>query len=186
MGLFLFMESSDVPFFRGLSKEEFASVRQCLREKSFEKGAALFMEGNSCEKIFFVKAGRVKLYRISSSGREQILETLGPGDTCACNPGSQGWSCASTAEAVTACTVWFLSRMDYVRIVQTSSTLARTLNRLFLGNKVYALLNLLSVNAWKHNIKILKNGWGTVDTGVRTTHEDIGLNLWTNPGAVVL
>lgn len=127
------ISAEDVPFFRGLSKEEFSSIRQCLREKSFEKGEALFMEGNSCEKVFFVKSGRVKLYRISSSGREQILETLAPGDTCACNPGSQSWSCASTAEAVTACTVWFLSRTDYVRMVQASSTLARTLNRLFAG-----------------------------------------------------
>ncbi|MBI4387890.1 MAG: Crp/Fnr family transcriptional regulator [Candidatus Omnitrophica bacterium] len=73
----------------------------------------------------------MKLYRTASSGREQILETLGPGDTCACNPGSLTWSCSTTAEAVTACTVWFLSRNDYMRIVATNSKVTTALNRLF-------------------------------------------------------
>ena len=89
------------------------------------------MEGEQCERVFIVQSGRVKLYRTASSGREQILETLGSGDTCACNPGSFSWSCSTTAEAVTPCTVWFLSREDYVRMVQTNSKVAHTLNKLF-------------------------------------------------------
>ena len=121
----------EIPFFKGLTETELAAVGQCLREKSFERGESLFIEGNACERIFFLKSGRVKLYRISSSGREQILETLEPGDTCACNPGSAAWSCASSAEALTACTAWFLSRENYVRLVQANSKLAYTLNRLF-------------------------------------------------------
>src|SRR3989338_7197549 len=121
----------DIPFFQGLSEGELEAVKQCLREKSFEKGESLFLEGNACERVFFVKAGRVKLSRTSSSGREQILETLGPGDTCACNPGSTAWHCASTAVALTPCSAWFLSRENYVRLVQTNAKLSQALNRLF-------------------------------------------------------
>ena len=121
----------NIPFFEGLSKEELADVKGCLREKTFNKGESLFFEGKSCERVFFVTSGRIKLYRTSSSGREQILETLGPGDTCACNPGSTKWSCSSSAEAMTPCTVWFLSRDHYVKMVQTNSKLSRALNRLF-------------------------------------------------------
>ena len=121
----------NIPFFQDLSKEELAGVKHCLREKTFDKGATLFFEGKSCERVFFVKSGRVKLYRTSSSGREQILETLGPGDTCACNPGFANLSCSSSAEAMTPCTVWFLSRDHYVKMVQTNSKLSYALNRLF-------------------------------------------------------
>ena len=121
----------DISIFRGLSEIELESVKKCLREKSFCKGDLLFMEGKSCERVFIVQSGRVKLYRISASGREQILETLNPGDTCACNPGSSVWSCSSTAEALIDSIVWFLSREDYVRIVQTNSKVAQALNRLF-------------------------------------------------------
>ena len=121
----------NVPFFKGLSAGELSKIKECLREKSFNKGENLFLEGAACERVFFVKSGRVKLYRTSSSGREQTLETLGPGDTCACNPGQANWSCASTAEAMTPCTVWLVSRDNYIKLVETNNQLSHSLNRLF-------------------------------------------------------
>lgn len=121
----------NVPLFQGLSEAELNAIQGRLREKSFEKGEVLFHEGQCCERIFIVQSGRVKLYRTASSGREQILETLGPGDTCACNPGSLTWHCFTTAEASTPCTVWFLSRDEYVRMVQANEKISHTLNRLF-------------------------------------------------------
>lgn len=121
----------DLSLFTGFSQAELALIRNCLMEKKFEKGEALFLEGNDCQQIFFVRSGRVKMYRTASSGREQILESLGPGDTCACNPGSHQWSCIATAEAVTPCTVWYLSRRDYARLVESNHKLAHTLNLLF-------------------------------------------------------
>lgn len=121
----------DIPLFRGLSETELDSIKSCLREKTFDKGELLFQEGRCCERVFIVQTGRVKLYRTASSGREQILETLGPGETCACNPGSETWHCMTTAEAVTPCNVWFLSRPDYVRMVQTNEKVSHALNQLF-------------------------------------------------------
>jgi CRP/FNR family transcriptional regulator len=120
-----------VPLFNGFSTAEMEGLKKCLREKSFEKGESLFLEGNDCQQIFLIREGRAKLYRTSSSGREQILETLGPGDTCACNPGCAAWSCVSSAEALTPCKVWYLQRKDYVHLVQSNSKLAHTLNLLF-------------------------------------------------------
>ena len=122
---------NDIPFFQGLSGTELGAIRECLKEKSFTKGESLFIKGNICERVFFVQSGRVKLSRTSSSGREQILETLGPGDTCACNPGSSTWHCAFTAVALTPCTAWFLSRESYARLIQTNAKLSQALNRLF-------------------------------------------------------
>lgn len=121
----------DIPFFKALSEVELKTVEGCLKERSFDKGESLFLEGNTCERVFFVRSGRVKLTRTSSTGREQILETLGPGDTCACNPGSPTWQCASTAVALTPVSAWFLSRESYVKLVQTNSKLSQSLNRLF-------------------------------------------------------
>lgn len=121
----------DIPFFQDLSAAELNAVKVCLREKSYEKGEILFHEGRACERVFIVRTGRVKVYRLSASGREQILENLNPGDTCACNPGCFKWECTASASAVTPCTVWFLSRADYVRMVQTNSNLVHALNRLF-------------------------------------------------------
>ncbi len=121
----------EVPLFQGLSEAEFKAVASCLREKSFNKGEILFSEGKPCERVFIVQSGRVKLFRTASSGREQTLETLGPGETCACNPGSLNWSCMTTAQALDSCKVWYLSREDYVRMVQSNSRLSHTLNQIF-------------------------------------------------------
>jgi len=124
-------EVKDVPLFQGLSQSELNAVESCLREKSYAKGDILFSEGAGCERIFIVQSGRVKLFRTASSGREQILEILEAGETCACNPGNVVWFCNSTAEAQTPCTVWYLSRDNYIRMVQTNSKISRTLNELF-------------------------------------------------------
>ena len=121
----------EVPLFRNFSESELTSLQTCLKEKSFAKGETLFSEGQCCERVFIVRSGRVKLYRTASSGREQVLEVFGPGDTCACNAGSLTWHCLTTAEATSPCTVWFLSREDYIRMVRANENLSRALNQLF-------------------------------------------------------
>ncbi len=106
-------------------------LKTYLREKNFEKGEILLSEGAPCERVFIVESGRIKLFRMTSSGREQILETLGPGDTCACNPGSAEWFCNATAQAVEPSKVWFLFRDQYLRLVQTKSETSHALNLIF-------------------------------------------------------
>lgn len=125
------LDLKSTPLFRDLTEEEHLKIQTCLREKSFAKGELLFMEGRSCERIFIVRSGRVKVFRTTSSGREQILESLNPGDTCACNPGTREWCCTSSAQALADTTVWYLSREDYIRMVESNSKLARALNHLF-------------------------------------------------------
>lgn len=121
----------EIPFFHELSEADLSSVKERLTEKTFAKGEALFTEGNACEAILFVKSGWIKMYRTSASGTEQIVETLGPGETCTCNPGAHNWNCALTAQALTPGTVWFLAKEDYVRLIQSNPKLSHLLNRVF-------------------------------------------------------
>ncbi len=125
------LDLQKIPLFHGLSAGDLTLIKSCLHEKSYAKGEILLSEGAPCGRVFFVESGRIKLYRMTSQGREQILETLGPGDTCACNPGSAEWFCNATAEAVMPSKVWLLSRDLYVRLVQTNSKISLALNRMF-------------------------------------------------------
>ena len=122
---------NNIALFRDFPTEERNAIGKCLREETFKKGEILFWEGTVCERILIVQSGRVKIFRLSSSGREQILEVLGPSDTCACNPGQACWSCSSSAQALTDCVVWTLSRFNYVQMIKSNSRLAHTLNRIF-------------------------------------------------------
>ena len=121
----------EIPFFHELSEADLSSVKERLAEKTFAKGEALFAEGNACAGAFFVKSGWIKMYRSSPAGTAQIVEILGPGETCTCNPGAYNWTCALTAQALTPCTVWFLAKEDYVRLIQSNPKLSQLLNRIF-------------------------------------------------------
>jgi len=68
---------------------------------------------------------------MTASGKEQILQSLGKGETCACNPGNSEWFCSANGQAATDCQVWYLNRAEYVRLVNSNVRLAHTLNRLF-------------------------------------------------------
>lgn len=125
------IQLKDVPLLQGLSPRDLRLLKKYLREQTYAKGDILFMEGDACERIFIVRSGRIKVFRVGSSGREQILEILNPGDTCACNPGSVTWSCSTTAQAAVSSKVWFFSRNFYVEMVNSNSKLSHTLNRLF-------------------------------------------------------
>jgi len=121
----------DIPFFHELSSSELDAISACLIEKKFKKGEVVHREGGECTSLFFIKAGRVKVFRTSNQGKEQIYEVLGPGDTCACNPGEAVWKCASSAEVLDDSTLWFVAREQYVRMVKNNSKLMHALNDLF-------------------------------------------------------
>ncbi len=144
----------DVPFFHGLSSSEINALKQCLIEKSFKKGEVIHLENTACSKLFFVQGGRIKMYRTSADGKEQIYEILGAGDTCACNPGSPEWHCDSTAEAVDESKVWFLSRENYVRMVRDNSKLMFALNELF-AKRLQCFSNIIEEVALKDTKKRL-------------------------------
>lgn len=180
----------DTPLFQGLSKQELSLVEKCLREKDYQKGDVFFSEGAACERIFIVREGRVKIYRMADSGREQILEILMPGDSCACNPGNAAWNCSSTAEALTACRVWFLSKNDYVELLQENHNVSLALNQLF-AHKLQCLSSLVEEvslkDVKKRLVKFLldmhahksKNTGGENTLFIPFTREEIAQRLGT-------
>lgn len=125
------MSLREVPFLSGLTVKELGHISTFLREKSFAKGEILHLAGGECEHITIVRSGRIKVFRSTPSGREQIIEVLEPGDTCACNPGFPTWQCCSSAQALTDCRVWFLHRTHYARLVESNLNISRILNQVF-------------------------------------------------------
>ncbi|MDP2654414.1 MAG: Crp/Fnr family transcriptional regulator [Candidatus Omnitrophota bacterium] len=139
---------ADIPLFRGLSPQDLRAIQSCLIEKRLTKGQFLYTEGDGCQRILIVRSGRIKIFKMSAEGREQILEVLNAGDTCACNPGKQNWCCSSSAQALTDCVVWYLPREQYVRLVQDNSRLSRALIQL-LAERLFrfgSLIEQVSLN----------------------------------------
>ena len=70
---------SSIPLLAALRKEDRELLTPLCRLRGYEKGDAIFREGDPADRIYFVHVGRVKIVK-SAGGRDVILEILGPGE----------------------------------------------------------------------------------------------------------
>lgn len=69
-----------VPMFENLDYDELVAISNKIKHKSFEKGELIFREGNISDVLYFVSTGRIKIYKYTKDGKEQILHILSEGD----------------------------------------------------------------------------------------------------------
>jgi CRP/FNR family transcriptional regulator len=69
--------------FSALSDASLAAVVDRTSERTYPRGATIFRKGEICHGLYLVLEGRVKIYRSSPDGREQVLHVEGPGDPLA-------------------------------------------------------------------------------------------------------
>lgn len=103
---------SGIPYFRVLSARDRATVLARFRERRFRKGTALFTEGEPCDGLWVVAEGRVKVFRVSAGGREQVLHVEGPGATLGEVPLFDGAGYVASAAAVAPARLLWLPRRD--------------------------------------------------------------------------
>jgi CRP/FNR family transcriptional regulator len=69
-----------VPFFNHLDTEEMLEIVMVSRHLNFKKGEIIFGDGDPLEYLYIVHLGRVKIYQLFESGKEQLLRILEPGE----------------------------------------------------------------------------------------------------------
>ena len=60
--------------FDGLQEENLKLIDSFCHCRQYPSGQAVFLQGDTAEKMFLIKAGRIKLSKILSNGREIILD----------------------------------------------------------------------------------------------------------------
>jgi CRP/FNR family transcriptional regulator, dissimilatory nitrate respiration regulator len=88
-----------VPYLASLPARERAVLAGRCRVREFGKGAIVFTEGDAATGLWVVLAGRVRLVRTSTRGREQVLHTESAGGTLAEAPVFAGGGYVATAIA---------------------------------------------------------------------------------------
>ena len=69
-----------VPFFNGLSQEDFEQVNGLFNERGYAPNETIYFAGDGVEHLFVVADGRVKLMHHSLSGKDVLLDILTPGE----------------------------------------------------------------------------------------------------------
>ncbi len=69
--------------FAGLNDEQLAKVKTGLRLQQAAPGEHFFSHGQPAEEFYLLRSGQVKLYRLSPTGNEKIIEIIRPGQAFA-------------------------------------------------------------------------------------------------------
>ncbi|MEW8974241.1 MAG: Crp/Fnr family transcriptional regulator [Tissierellaceae bacterium] len=69
-----------VPIFSNLTSAEKMEVAHITTDKFFKKGEMVYMAGDKSENLYVIHTGKVKINRITNSGKEQVIRILGPGE----------------------------------------------------------------------------------------------------------
>jgi CRP/FNR family transcriptional regulator len=96
-----------------LSQQELQLLAARTVRKHLSEGELLFSEGEPCSGLHIIAQGKVRIFKTSVGGREQVLALNGPGETVAELPVFDGGPYPASAMAVEDTEIAFISRRDF-------------------------------------------------------------------------
>ena len=118
---------SAIPLFNGLPTEQLDAIRQIAVEKRYNKGQTLFSEGDKTTGFFVIVDGRVKIYKVSSEGKEQILHIYEAGQSFGEVTVFTGQQMPANAQALAKTHLLLFARSAFVELVTSNTSLALNL-----------------------------------------------------------
>ncbi|MBV9170710.1 MAG: Crp/Fnr family transcriptional regulator [Chloroflexi bacterium] len=119
------------PFFEGLADADLAALGAAMFQRSYPAGQIVLLEGAASSVLYVVQRGRLKLYKTSARGREQVLRLLRPGDmfneVAVFDEGPN----PASAQTIEDCTLYLLRRRDLVRFVTDRPGIALAITSFF-------------------------------------------------------
>ncbi len=115
---------ANTPLFGGLSDEQLTQIGGIAQDKPFKRGQAIFWEGDPAVGFYVVAGGKVKVYKTSSEGKEQILHIYGPGQPFGEVPVFSGSRYPANAMAIEKSHMLFFPRQDFVDLISENPSLA--------------------------------------------------------------
>ena len=118
---------SRIPLFNGLPEDQLLAINQIAVEKKVNKGEAIFSEGDEGKGFYVVLEGRVKIYKVSAEGKEQILHIFGQGQPFGEVPVFAGQKFPANAQAIAKGRLLFFPRTAFVALITENPSLSLNL-----------------------------------------------------------
>jgi CRP/FNR family transcriptional regulator, dissimilatory nitrate respiration regulator len=115
---------ANLPLFKDLPDEEVKSLSTIVLKKELKPGEIVFHDGERAEGLYIIFSGRVKIFKLSFDGKEQVLHIMGPGEPFAEVPVFQGGIFPANAQAIEKTEVVFIPREDFVGIIRKDPAIA--------------------------------------------------------------
>jgi CRP/FNR family transcriptional regulator len=127
-----------VPYFADLDEARLRELAAAVRERKYQAGEIVFSEGGPCEGLYFVVSGRVKVFKLSAEGKEQVLRVLGAGCTFNDVPVFDGGPNAGSIQAMEPSVIGRLPRSVVLALVEANPKVAAGVIRV-LASRLRAL-----------------------------------------------
>jgi CRP/FNR family transcriptional regulator len=118
---------SAIPLFNGLPDDQLSAIRQIAVEKQYNKGQTIFSEEDDTKGLFVVVDGRVKIYKVSSEGKEQILHIIEAGQSFGEVTVFTGQQMPANAQSLAKSRLLLFPRSAFVGLVTANPSLALNL-----------------------------------------------------------
>ncbi len=115
---------ADIPLFKGLPKEQLDEVVNSMADQTFDRGQTVLSEGEAAEGFFVLVTGKVKIFKLSADGKEQILHFVGPGESFGEVPMFADGRFPANAETIEKSRIFFFPRAAFLDLIGTDPTLA--------------------------------------------------------------
>ena len=115
---------SEIPLFHGLPPEQLEEIVTIMTDQTFERGQTVLSEGEAAEGFFVIVQGRVKIFKLSPDGKEQIMHIFGPGESFGEVPMFTGGHFPANAETIEKSRIFFFPRTAFLDLIQKDPSLA--------------------------------------------------------------
>lgn len=112
------------PLFQDLLRRQIESLARIAVKRQYSKGQTIFSEGDEGTGFYVVTVGRVKIFKLSPDGKEQILHMMEAGEPFGEVAVFAGRSFPACAEASQQSSVLFFPRHDFIALIKNDPDLA--------------------------------------------------------------
>ena len=114
----------EIPLFAGLVDEQIQWLAVIVEKRKYSRGKVIFSEGEEATGLYVLHTGRVKIYKLSSEGKEQILHIFGPGEPFGEVAVFAGGQFPAYAEALEVSETLFFPRKKIVELLTKDPSMA--------------------------------------------------------------
>jgi CRP/FNR family transcriptional regulator len=112
------------PLFAGLKEEDLKRIRAIASLRQIEKKEILFSDGEETRGFYVILSGRVKLFKVSPEGKEQILHIVSAPDAFAEAALFLEGTYPAFAEAMTDCQLLYFPKRDFIQLIEKNPRLS--------------------------------------------------------------
>ncbi|HKN19644.1 MAG TPA: Crp/Fnr family transcriptional regulator [Dissulfurispiraceae bacterium] len=106
-----------IPIFSALRDKDLQELSSCLVREHYARKKEIFSEGDAPDWFYIVMSGKVKVTKISSDGREIIIEVISPCDFFGGFAVLKGFPFPANAVAMETSEILKLSRKDILKVI---------------------------------------------------------------------